>query len=201
MLNSIPLAKQVRTSSLLHVAENSRPKTLEIYTLLARRVLQTKSFEFRPQICRCLWKNRPSRLNQAQAAMLCNLAELVIRILESAVLENEPTNPLLGEGQRRGISFGQQAYAFVDTSKPGWGIVFETPAFKEATSKFALDENLPTYHSRERLIPCVWCLKPSSLRRAPFLGLHQDCFGPPDRNKGISREGIATTATDVTQTE
>jgi hypothetical protein len=69
--------------------------------------------------------------------MLCNLAELVIRILESAVLENEPENPLLGEGQKRGSSFKQQAYAFVDTSQPGWAIVFETPAFKEASSEFA----------------------------------------------------------------
>lgn len=78
---------------------------------------------------RCAVHSKPMRFGRYRAALLSNFAELVMRVLEGAVLQKHPNSPVLDGYHCRGSAAYEQAYAIVDTSAPKWKILHANPAF------------------------------------------------------------------------
>lgn len=74
---------------------------------------------------------KPQRFDADRAAILCNMAELVVRELEAAwaaQYQRQHSLKLL-----RAMSCYSQAFLVVDTAQPGWAVLHANEALTEQT--------------------------------------------------------------------
>lgn len=88
--------------------------------------------------------SKPRKFTSEHAAVLCNFAELVMRVLEGQVLARHPASSVL-EGSKRSNEAYHQATAVVDTSADCWKILHANPAFDALSGSHLLPlPQLPT---------------------------------------------------------
>lgn len=94
------------------------------------RTVQKDASEVRSP-CRCVVDTQPRRFELDEVALICNFAELIMRMLEGQVMQNRPSSNILKGEHSRGPAAYQQAFAIIDAHAAGWPILASTPSFDE----------------------------------------------------------------------
>ena len=90
---------------------------------------------------------QPRRFKLGEVALICNFAEIIMRMLEGQVMQLRPSSNVLKGKHSRGPAAYQQAFAVVEANANGWPILASTPSFDEmAGQSDASTSHLSTHH-------------------------------------------------------
>lgn len=79
--------------------------------------------------CRCVLETKPRSFSLHHMVLICNIAELIMRMLEGQVMQLRPNSIILKGRQSRWPAAYNQAFAVVDMGKGQWPILASSQAF------------------------------------------------------------------------
>ena len=85
--------------------------------------------------CRCVLDVQPHTTSTDQVAILCNFAELIMRVLEGQVLRKEPSSNILTGRRLRSIDAYHQAFAIVSSAQDQLEMLVSSPAFDQLSGE------------------------------------------------------------------
>ena len=84
---------------------------------------------------RCVLGVQPQTVSTDQMAILCNFAELVMRVLEGQVMLKEPSSDILTGRRLRSFDAYHQAFAIVSSAQEQLEMLVSSPVFDQLSGQ------------------------------------------------------------------